>query len=78
MGPPCNVPLSSQSSVRGKLVTIRWSGLNPLAFHPEARIYHNLAQVPDNMNCRLSRCAGVGIPGDGDQRFLTIVIAIPG
>ena len=27
------VPLSSQSSVRGILVTIRWSGFKLLAFH---------------------------------------------
>jgi hypothetical protein len=41
-----HVPLSSQSSVSGNFVTIRWSGFNPSAFRPSSRIYHDLVQVP--------------------------------
>lgn len=50
--PPCNVPLSSQSSVSGNFVTIRWSGFNPSAFRPSSRIYHDFGQVPI---CRQTR-----------------------
>ena len=44
--PPCNVPFSSQSSVSGNFVTIRWSGFNTSAFRPSSRIYHDLVQAP--------------------------------
>ena len=67
--PPCNVPLSSQSSLSGNFVTIRWSGFNPSAFRPSSRIYHDLVQVrgkSGNRTCsywdplyRLPRLPGV-------------------
>jgi hypothetical protein len=44
--PPCNVPFSSQTSVSGNFVTIRWLGFNPPAFRRSSGIYHDLVQVP--------------------------------
>ena len=71
---PVNVPLSSHSSARGSLVTIRCPGFKLLASHPRSRIYHDLAQVfcrSDNRKlrfegplkrCRTDRCCEIRFP----------------